>query len=93
MSSGTFIYCSSSTNVPEEPAAFVRVDAEDKGSMLHHHVGTYHHNAKRCISLECTFILINLRILNNKLTAELCYPCEGQAKKWSIVFLILDSTC
>jgi len=36
---------SSSTNVPAEPAASIRVDCEDKGSMLHHHVGTNHHTA------------------------------------------------
>jgi len=33
--------CSSSNNVPEEPAASIKVDSEDKGSMLHNHVGTY----------------------------------------------------
>lgn len=38
--------CSLSTIVPEEPAASIRVDSEDIGSMLHHHVGTYHHTAK-----------------------------------------------
>jgi hypothetical protein len=38
--------CSSSTSVPEEPAASIRVDSEDKVSMLHHHVGTYQNTAK-----------------------------------------------
>jgi hypothetical protein len=36
---------SSSTNAPAKPAASIRVDCEDKGSMLHHQVGTNHHTA------------------------------------------------
>jgi hypothetical protein len=40
-------HCNLSANVTEEPAAFITVDCEDKGSMLHHHVGTYHHTANQ----------------------------------------------